>query len=120
MLLQWRRGVRGREYCTLFIMVHELASVLRSRSPENEGRSTGENLDHIRGLLLLFAGKAKQLLVRERFAMQNAPITYERCDDPEMQTVRDELFSRSKSHGGLFKELLDELDRLLYSAMTSG
>jgi putative intracellular protease/amidase len=120
MLLQWRRGVRGLEYCTLFIMVHEIASVLRSWNPENEGRATVKNLEHIRELLLPFASKAKQLLVRERFAMQNAPITYERCDDPEMQAVRDELFSRSKSHGGLFKELLDELDRVLYSAMTSG
>ena len=47
--------------------------------------------------------------------MQNGHITYERCDDPEIQKIRTELFGDSKSHGGLFKELIDETDKLLYA-----
>jgi len=118
MLLQWRRGVRGLEYCTLSVMVKELAEILRRQRTDDRPQTINEQLERTGELLLPFVDKAKHLLIRERFAMQNAPITYERCDDLEIQTLREELFSRSKSHGGLFKEVIDEVDRLLYSAMT--
>lgn len=118
MLLQWRRGVRGLEYCTLYVMVHELAELLGMHNRKRELPDLDRSLERIRGLLLPFVEKAQRLLVRERFAMQNSHITYERCEDPEIQMIREELFSRSKSHGGLFKELIDEVDRLLYSALT--
>ena len=118
MLLQWRRGVRGLEYCTLSVMVSELAELLQMHARMREIPDLGRSLERIRDLLLPFAAKARRLLVRERFAMQNSHITYERCDDPEIQMIREELFSRSKSHGGLFKELIDEVDGLLYSALT--
>ena len=125
MLLQWRRGVRGLEYCTLYVMIKEIIELLRrqgigdrTQKTEDRGQIIPEELEHIRELLLPFVDKAKRLLVRERFAMQKAPITYERCDDPEVQALREELFSRSKSHGGLFKEVIDEVDRLLYRLMT--
>lgn len=116
-LLQWRRGVRGLEYCTLYIMVRELAELLGMHKMKQEPDIAG-SLEKIRELLLPFVEKAERLLVRERFVMQYSHITYERCDDPEIQIIREELFSRSKSHGGLFKELIDEVDRLLYSALT--
>jgi len=118
MLLQWRRGVRGLEYCTLSVMVNELAELLEMGAGKREMPELDRSLTRIRELLLPFAAKAQGLLVRERFAMQNSHITYERCDDPEIQKIREELFSRSKSHGGLFKELIDEVDRLLYNALT--
>jgi len=117
-LLQWRRGVRGLEYCTMAVMVREIGEELRSQQSAVSSQKTGEALERIRGLLMPFIDKAKRLLVRERFAMQNAHITYDRCEDEELQAIRDELFSRSKSHGGLFKELIDELDRLLYNEKT--
>lgn len=125
LLLQWRRGVRGLEYCTLAVMVREIGEELRrQKSPnpqsgsgqaEDRSQKAGEALERIKALLLPFLDKAEHLLLRERFAMQNAPITYDRCDDEELQTIREEMFSRSKSHGGLFKELIDELDRFLYN-----
>ncbi len=118
LLLQWRRGVRGLEYCTLSVMVKELAEILRRQRTDDRPQTTNEQLKRTGKLLLPFVDKAKQLLIRERFAMQNSHITYERCDDLEIQALREELFSRSKSHGGLFKEVIDEVDRLLYSAMT--
>ena len=118
MLLQWRRGVRGLEYCTLFVMVRELAELLGMHNRKREIPDLDRGLERIRDLLLPFAEKAQRLLVRERFAMQNSHITYDRCDDAEIQMIREELFSRSKSHGGLFKELIDEIDGLLYSALT--
>jgi hypothetical protein len=118
MLLQWRRGVRGLEYCTLFIMVREISEILRRQAAEYGAWPPDQSVERIRTRLLPFVEKAKRLLVRERFAMQNAPITYERCDDPEIQEIRNELFSRSKSHGVVFKEILDELDGLLFGLLT--
>ena len=110
MLLQWRRGVRGLEYCTLYVMIRELSAVSHQLSARDK-----EKLHKIKKLLMPFTAKAKQLLILERHAMQNGHITYERCDDPGIQKIRTELFGNSKSHGGLFKELINDVDGILYS-----
>jgi putative intracellular protease/amidase len=111
MLLQWRRGVRGLEYCTLYILIKEIASLSNVLTIDE----TGEEIPvKIRNLLTPFAEKAKKLLLLERTAMSDGHITYEACDAPQIQALRKELFSTSKSHGGLFKELISELDDYLY------
>ena len=46
--------------------------------------------------------------------MQNGHITYDRCEDPEIRKIRTELFSNSKSYGGLFKDLINEIDQVLF------
>jgi hypothetical protein len=117
-LLQWKRGVRGLEYCTLFIMIRELAEMLKKQGAGEQ--EIEKKLEHIRGLLLPFIDKAKRLLLLERSAMQQGHITYETCDDPEVQALREELFSRSKSHGGPFKTLIDAIDGLLFRILNRG
>jgi len=119
MLLQWRRGVRGLEYCTLYGMIKELSAVSTQLSAGEKVK-----LQEIKKLLLPFAKKAKRLLILERHAMQNGHITP--LSPPlvrggwggevtsEIQKIRTELFGDSKSHGGLFKELIDEIDSVLY------
>ena len=114
MLLQWRRGIRGLEYCTLYVMIKEITETLKTRNTELEIHDTEKSLCKIKGLLIPFVGKAKRLLILERFAMDRGHITYERSGDPEIQKIRTELFSSSKRHGGLFKKLIDEIDNLLY------
>jgi hypothetical protein len=104
MLFQWRRGVRGLEYCTLYVMTKELSELCQKE----------EGLHAVKASLIDFIDKAKHLLVLERIAMQNGHITYEKCDDPEIQKIRSELFGNSKSHGGMFKELIDKIDGLIY------
>ena len=129
MLLQWRRGVRGLEYCTLYIMINAIAEMLKIQdsllggSPEATGyrmQDTEKHLKKIKKMLIPFVDKAKHLLVLERHKIQNGHITYERCDDLEIQKIRTELFGDSKSHGGLFKELIDEVDKLLYTLTKMG
>ncbi|HTR45441.1 MAG TPA: hypothetical protein VMH06_06995, partial [Thermodesulfovibrionales bacterium] len=78
-----------------------------------------ERFNKVRALLLPFLARAGRLLVLEREAMQKGIITYEHCDDPVIREMRTELFSRAKSHGGLFKELLDEVDDLLYALLNA-
>ncbi len=123
MLLQWRRGVRGLEYCTLYVLIKEIAETVRKRksvkmrkrgSREACKLSFDDSLDNIRNLLVPFVEKAERLLVLERQTMQRGYITYERCDDSEIKALRAELFSEAKSHGGMFKRLIDEIDELLF------
>lgn len=113
MLIQWRRGIRGLEYCTLHVMIKEIAAIL-SLAPN---ASVESGLEKIKELLLPFTDKARRLLVLERLALQTDHITYEQCDDPEIKGIRTELFANSKSYGGAFKELLDEIDKLLYTLL---
>jgi hypothetical protein len=114
LLLQWRRGIRGLEYCTLSVMVHETAALLEKRTERSASPDVLGRIRRIRELTLPFTDKASRLILRERFAMQREHITYDRCGDPNITSLRDELFSRSKSYGGAFKELIDEIDGLLY------
>jgi hypothetical protein len=110
MLLQWRRGVRGLEYNTLYILVREI-----QRHITQYGAQGADNdLNKIRGMLVPFIEKAKKLLLLERQAMQKGHITYEKCDDDRIKEIRLEIFSDSKSHGGMFKELIDKVDNLLF------
>ena len=115
MLLQWRRGVRGLEYCTLYAMIKEIAEIIKNGQWSMvNGQKIEDNLKKIKELLMPFIENAKRLLILERYAMQNGHITYEKCDDSEIQEMRTELFGNSKSHGGLFKKLIDEVDKILY------
>ncbi|MFN3740402.1 MAG: BPL-N domain-containing protein [Thermodesulfovibrionales bacterium] len=122
MLLQWRRGVRGLEYNTLYVMAKEIteadhsATERQSNSPTS-CRTTVErsSVSHLNPEdFFIFKEKALRLLMLERKAMQRGVITYEYSDDPEIQSLRKELFGSSKSYGGQFKELLDQIDYLLY------
>lgn len=117
MLLQWRRGVRGLEYCTLYIMIREIAEIMRMKKAPLAGdfKSRIERgLGAARSLLNPFIKDAKRLLIMERSALQNGHITYDRCEDPEIKKIRTELFSHSKSYGGLFKDVINEIDRVLF------
>jgi glutamine amidotransferase-like uncharacterized protein len=116
MLLQWRRGVRGLEYNTLYGMIKEIEEIIRMDvGAIHELPLQTDALGNIGKFLIPFTEKAIRLLILERHALQKGPITYERCDNPEIQKLRAELFSGSKSHGGMFKELIDEIDNLLFS-----
>ena len=74
-LLQWRRGVRGLEYCTLYIMINEIAGILKMHDAGCMIQDIEKDLRKIRGMLLPFTEKTTQLLILERHAIQNGHIT---------------------------------------------
>ena len=47
--------------------------------------------------------------------MQNGHITYERCDDPEIQKIKNRTFFLFKKLRRAVQELIDETDKLLYT-----
>ncbi len=129
LMLQWRRGVRGLEYCTLKVLMDELAelisgtgsaAVIPPASPRTEelALSTEAQLARVREMLLPFVKDSRLLLVRERQAMLREKLTFEKTGDPHIRAMRERLFSLSKSHGGLFKKVIDRMDALLYSLLT--
>lgn len=114
-IIQWRRGIRGLEYCTLYILIKKIAELLSTKdSVYISDEILNIELLKIKEILLPFCKKAKELLILERVALQEKHITYEKCDDSLIQTIRNELFSNSKRHGGMFKKLINRMDELLY------
>ncbi len=113
LLLQWRRGIRGLEYNTLQVMIHFIAESHRNGS----AKINRSELVRIRKKLIPFLLKTKQLLIRERLTMQQASLSFRDGADDETKRLRSELFSMSKSYGGLFKELIDDIDAVLYKIL---
>ena len=133
LMLQWRRGVRGLEYCTLKVLMDELAKLIAGTGAarcagvmappffrtEQTAASAETQLEKIKGMLLPFVDEARLLLLLERRAMEREKLTFKETGDPRIRKMRERLFSTSKSHGGLFKEVIDLMDRLLYMLLTS-
>ena len=113
LMLQWKRGIRGLEYCTLYAMIK--ATFNHAENVPLDDPSFVSRLLIIKNMLLSFKERAEKLLLLERIALQSGRlVTYEKSDDPQILQLRSELFSASKSYGGLFKELLDKIDELTF------
>ncbi|MDA8156211.1 MAG: hypothetical protein M0Z52_07125 [Actinomycetota bacterium] len=109
-IIQWRRGVRGLEYATLYEMAKELAAMANG-APDTR-------LDELSQRLGMFCRKAKALLTMEKAALSSGEaLSYSSAPSPEMKALREELFSSSKSHGGEFKKILDIADNLLFETL---
>ncbi len=112
-LLQWRRGVRGLEYFTLYRIAEEITCRI------NEEGAGVDGLGELEEAMETFTDKAIGLLALERSALQRGErITFAETQDSEIRALREELFSTSKSYGGAFKELLDGMDGLLFRLLS--
>lgn len=110
-LLQWRRGVRGIEYSTLFGMLRQIHhSVAALDHADNELES---KLSELRDLFFPFIEKARNLLAEERYAMSQGPIGPLKIDNEEIQGMREELFSHKKRCGGMYEEIVNLADEIL-------
>jgi hypothetical protein len=118
LLFQWRRGVRGLEYCTLKVMMDELTALFRENNLQ-ETAFLDKGLTAIGDVLVPFAEDAQRLLVLERQALLREKLTYEAVSDPRIRALREHLFSSAKSHGGLFKEVIDRMSTLLYRLLVA-
>ena len=116
-VLQWKRGVRGLEYCTLANMAVSIAEHLGQRFAENVPAPLVKELHHLAGIFAAFRVRAEELLRKEHSAIQQGLISFDTSDDPALQDLRRALFGSAKSHGGEFKALLDEIDVFLYHLM---
>lgn len=112
-LIQWRRGIRGFEYFTLYTLVKELSAW--GMEAQAEGYA------ELKNMLGEFSARARRLLLLERWAFQKGEaITFSNARDEEIRSLRSELFGSRKSYGGFFKELLARADKLLYEKLKGG
>ncbi|MBK5226177.1 MAG: hypothetical protein JJD96_06360 [Thermoleophilia bacterium] len=110
-ILQWRRGVRGVEYSTLNAMLGRLADTVTALG--DVGEVTVDKLRRLREIAQPFFEDAPRLLLLERDAMGEGPISPLKTGDEQILALRRKLFSESKRCGGLFKEIIDLADEIL-------
>ena len=116
-IIQWQRGVRGIEYCTLYIMLRKLSELVAEQSQQNQYLESA--LEESYPQVLSFTGNAKTLLELEVRAIRRGYITPLKSDDPEIRSLREKLFSNTKSFGGPFKDILDKIDVLVLALLRS-
>jgi len=110
-ILQWRRGVRGVEYSTLYVMLNRLAATVPVTSPVEPAML--DKLRQLSAAVRPFFEDAPKLLLLERDAMGEGPINPLKTDDADISALREKLFSNSKRCGGLYKEIVDQADKIL-------
>ncbi|MGC2423153.1 MAG: BPL-N domain-containing protein [Nitrospirota bacterium] len=111
--LQWRRGVRGVEYSTIYALTKELWRHVKAGHSAPDPDFNGK-LVEARNEVLRFFGDARALLMKERFALMDGAMSAIRSNDPEVNNMRERLFSSSKRWGGEFKKVLMDLDELVF------
>ncbi len=112
-LLTWRRGIRGLEYCTLYVLIRELVK---------KGQALYEAISRQRIIGLLdtletFSKKAKEHIVLERLSLQQGLDLTKTNLYSLLEDTRAELFGTARSHGGFFKSLIKEVEAVLYKAI---
>ena len=101
-IIRWKRGVRGLEYFALISMIAHLGD-----THDNDTHELAREMED-------FATRAMELLELEHEAIvKGQSISFRKSTTPRMKELREELFSLKKSHGGIFREILMELDHLL-------
>ncbi|MHB9053594.1 MAG: hypothetical protein ACYC5F_06355 [Thermoleophilia bacterium] len=110
-ILQWRRGVRGVEYSTLYAMIARLDRVIAAADAIDQ--LTVENLDRLREISGPFFREAPKLLELESAAMAHGPVNPLKTDDRQISELRERLFSNSKRCGGLYEEIINLADATL-------
>ncbi len=116
LILKWKRGIRGLEYCTLYVMIKEIIHLIQIHHCYDLIKN--EDLGELTQILESFILKAKKTLLLERFQLQRGNLTSLRCEDSELAKLRKELFGTEKRHGGEFKTLIEKVDFLLFSIIS--
>jgi len=109
-LLQWRRGVRGIEYSTLYAMLRQLAELA---GKDAAAELAEEKMARLQKLVPPFCEDAQRLLMLERRALSRGPLSPLKTDDPVIAELREKLFSTSRRCGGLYREIVDLADAVL-------
>ena len=119
-LLNWRRGIRGLEYGTLAVVMDHLLDRLGKMS--NEGNEPADpwlgKAKKIEEEVIRFCQLARNLLIEEKLATQTSNLTKLGKVNVAVDQLRGQLFGNKMNHGGLCRELFDELDRFVWEVMS--
>ena len=127
-LLQWKRGVRGAEFGTISVLLNGLADELERAgavaivSPTPALVTVDEQCNRLEKLWRQFHQKGCVLLEEEGRRLNRENDVHASKLTPRLQTLLTEIFNcvqcyGSKSYGGLYRQLLDQIDSFLLGAL---
>jgi hypothetical protein len=130
-LLQWRRGILGAEFGTVLVLLQGLAKELEqkgaiaSASPTPIPQKMEAQFEKLGDLWRLFQKKGRALLKEESRALPESTTTNGMELSTQVRVLRTEIFNcvqcyGSKSYGGIYRQLLEQIDSLLLGALLVG
>jgi hypothetical protein len=126
--LQWKRGIRGAEYGTVSVLLQVLASELEqtraiaTASGITVSEKMGLELEKLERLWKLFHHKGRKLLEVEARSLGGSTGKEVVELSSQGRALRKEIFNcvqcyGSKTYGGLYRNLLDQIDTLLFGVL---
>lgn len=120
-LLNWRRGIRGLEYGSLYVTLcymSDLEQKLAVQSdsgvvPADLGEEWSGNAKKLEEKTLEFCALAKRLLFEEKIAAGFGPVSKLGKVSEKVDHLRSELFGNTMHYAGLCGVLFDLIDRML-------
>ncbi len=110
-LLGWRRGVPGSPMNFLLAMAWQARHTPPSPQAKDYWASQGKKC---RELCRDFCAQTRDYLLQERRILATSPSSPEASASPGLQRRKQELFGKFPGYGGLYGELLQTLDELLW------
>ncbi len=110
-LLNWRRGIRGFEYGSLFVCLSCMAEL------EQKSGEQLEEAAELEKMTLEFCGLARRLLFEEKIASGTAALSKIGKVNDKVDSLRATLFGENMNHSGLCATLFDLIDRMLLVAI---
>jgi hypothetical protein len=120
-LLNWRRGIRGFEYGTLYVMLCHMAELEQKLAAEPDSRLGAavcganwlERTKELEERTLEFCALAKRLLFEEKNAAGMGTVSKTGKVNERVDPLRRTLFGKKMNHGGFCGALFDLIDRML-------
>jgi hypothetical protein len=120
-LLNWRRGIRGLEYGSLYVTLSYMAN-LEQRLASGQGPALRQPIcaadwsrraNELEEKTLEFCALAKRLLFEEKIATRTGTVSKLGKVNERVDPLRSSLFGNRMNHGGLCSQLFDLIDRML-------
>jgi hypothetical protein len=115
-LLNWRRGIRGLEYGSLYVMLSHMADLEHksaSAQPPMSVPGWPGMAKELEEKTLEFCALAKRLLFEEKIATHAGAVSKLGKVNEKVDPLRSSLFGNKMNHGGLCSALFDLIDRML-------
>ena len=124
-LLNWRRGIRGLEYGTLYVTLCQMAKIEQDLASESAaGRLPSmccpnwpEMIKELDERTLEFCALAKQLLLEEKISIGTGTVSKLGKVSEKVDSLRHSLFGSTMNYGGLCGALFDLIDHMLLELM---
>ncbi|MGD8253147.1 MAG: BPL-N domain-containing protein [Syntrophobacterales bacterium] len=127
-LLKWKRGIRGAEFGNISVLLQVLAKELEQTraiatiSAIPVSQELGLQLEKLEELWKLFQNKSRALLEEEARSLGKSAAKNAMELGTQGQALRKEIFNclqcyGSKTYGGVYRKLLDQIDTLLLGAL---